>query len=91
MEIRDQEFTYEEVLLDKNKIPANQYSTQHGAEKIINDKKQILKKIKGKRFWRPIIFYLYEPGSSGKTGLVQELFCNELYNKPKKQHSNSNW
>ena len=91
MEIKDQEFTYEEVLLDKNKIPANWYSTPHGAEKIINDKKQILKKIKRKRFWRLIIFYLYGPEGSEKTGLVQELFCNELYDKPKKQCLNSNW
>ena len=53
MEIKDQEFTYEEVLLDKNKIPANWYSIPHGAKKIINDKKQILKKIKRKRFWHP--------------------------------------
>ncbi|CAG8809278.1 16463_t:CDS:2, partial [Gigaspora rosea] len=43
------------------------------------------------RFWRPVTFYLFGPGGSGKTGLVQELFSNELYDKPKKQRSGSNW
>ncbi|RIB02224.1 hypothetical protein C2G38_2228410 [Gigaspora rosea] len=36
-------------------------------------------------------FYLFGPGGSGKTELVQKLFSDELYNKPKKQQSGSNW
>ncbi|CAG8510350.1 3231_t:CDS:2 [Scutellospora calospora] len=30
-------------------------------------------------FWRPIVFYLYGPGGSRKTGLVNELFEDEFY------------
>ena len=44
-----------------------------------------------KRFWMPVVIYIYGPGGSGKSGLVQQLFRNQLYIKPKKQQNGSNW
>ncbi|CAG8745107.1 36565_t:CDS:1, partial [Racocetra persica] len=38
IKICDQELTYEQVVLDKNKIPANWFTTPTNAEKVINDK-----------------------------------------------------
>ncbi|CAG8500961.1 15412_t:CDS:2 [Dentiscutata heterogama] len=49
------------------------------------------RKKKVQRFWRPMVFYLFGPGGSGKSGLVQELFKDEFYDKHQKQRSGSNW
>ncbi|HEY6535382.1 MAG TPA: hypothetical protein VIY08_06230, partial [Candidatus Nitrosocosmicus sp.] len=46
---------------------------------------------KENRWWRPVTFYFYGPGDSGKSGIVTELFRHELYDKPKKQKRGSNW
>ncbi|CAG8755621.1 6408_t:CDS:2 [Gigaspora rosea] len=63
---------------------------KYNVEKIYEDLQQEKKK-ETYRFWRLVIFYLFGPGGSGKTGLVQELFSDELSDKPKKQQSGSNW
>ncbi|CAG8804904.1 14571_t:CDS:1, partial [Racocetra persica] len=42
-----------------------------------------------KRFWHPVTFYFYGSGGSRKSGLVTELFRDQLYaDKPKKQRNN---
>ncbi|CAG8754255.1 9776_t:CDS:2, partial [Cetraspora pellucida] len=55
-----------------------------------HDRERIKAELKGGRFWFPIVFYLWGPGGSGKTGLVTELFGDELYDKPEKGRSGSN-
>ncbi|CAG8456315.1 17465_t:CDS:2, partial [Dentiscutata heterogama] len=57
---------------------------------INNRQKEILNK-SIRRFWQPVTFYFYGDGSAGKSNLVQKLFFNELYSKPKKQKSESSW
>ncbi|RIB17497.1 hypothetical protein C2G38_2313592 [Gigaspora rosea] len=75
----------------KYNIEKVQYSHNYDGMKKIYEDLQQEKKKETRRFWRPVTFYLFGPGGSGKTGLVQELFSNELYDKPKKQRSGSNW
>ncbi|CAG8613062.1 3792_t:CDS:2, partial [Dentiscutata heterogama] len=48
-------------------------------------------KSQSKRFWHPLTFYFYSESGTGKSNLVQKLFCSEIYNKKKKQCSESNW
>ncbi|KAF0512008.1 hypothetical protein F8M41_018140 [Gigaspora margarita] len=55
--------------------------------RIYNDLQKDTKK-KGIRMWKPLTFYFFGLGSSGKSGLFQALFEDELYLKPKKQKMN---
>ncbi|RIB03797.1 hypothetical protein C2G38_2286557 [Gigaspora rosea] len=75
----------------KHNLEKVQYSHNYDGMKKIYEDLQQEKKKETCRFWRPVTFYLFGPGRSGKTGLVQELFSDELYDKPKKQRSGSNW
>ncbi|CAG8700493.1 28601_t:CDS:2, partial [Racocetra persica] len=79
IKICDQELTYEQVVLNKNKILANWFTTPTNAEKVINDKQKFLKKYKKKRFWCLLIFYCYGPGKTEKTGWFLELFHDIKY------------
>ncbi|CAG8722543.1 11836_t:CDS:2, partial [Cetraspora pellucida] len=62
-----------------------------GYEKMQKDKKTLKKRLREGRFWHPVVFYFYGPGGSGKSGLVTELFGNELFNKQEKMRSGSSW
>ncbi|RIB29671.1 hypothetical protein C2G38_2027539 [Gigaspora rosea] len=71
---------------NKDKIPY--CKSYEKMTRIYNDLQKEKKKKKGDRFWHPLTFYFYSLGGSGKSGLVTELFRNELYKKPKKQRNN---
>ncbi|CAG8727851.1 3606_t:CDS:2, partial [Cetraspora pellucida] len=43
------------------------------------------------RFWKPLVFYFYGPSKSGKTGLIYELFREELYEKQEKSKNGYDW
>ncbi|RIB24503.1 hypothetical protein C2G38_2168352 [Gigaspora rosea] len=75
----------------KHNVEKVRYSHNYDGMKKIYEDLQQEKKKETRQFWRPVTFYLFGPGGSGKTGLVQELFSDELYDKPKKQRSGSNW
>ncbi|CAG8745975.1 5421_t:CDS:2 [Gigaspora rosea] len=75
----------------KHNVEKVRYSHNYDGMKKIYENLQQEKKKETHRFWRPVTFYLFGPGGSEKTGLVQELFSDELYDKPKKQQSGSNW
>ncbi|CAG8691418.1 14018_t:CDS:2, partial [Racocetra persica] len=91
IEIHEQELIYEQVVLDKNKILANWFTIPTNAEKVINDKQKFLKKYKGKRFWHLLTFYYYKPSGAEKSEWFLELFHDKLYDKPKKQQTNSSY
>ncbi|CAG8786760.1 17007_t:CDS:2, partial [Gigaspora rosea] len=75
----------------KHNLEKVRYSQNYdGIKKIYEDLQQENKK-EIHRFWRPVTIYFYGPGGSRKTGLIQELFSEELYDKPKIQRSESNW
>ncbi|CAG8610273.1 13068_t:CDS:2, partial [Cetraspora pellucida] len=68
--IRDEGITYEEIILNPEKYaPLTWLQAPSGYEKMQKDKKALKKRLKGGRFWRPVVFYLYGPGGSGKSGL----------------------
>ncbi|CAG8712087.1 32320_t:CDS:2, partial [Racocetra persica] len=85
IKIYNQELAYEQVVLDKNKILANWFTTPTNTEKVINDKQKFLKKYKRKGFWYPLTFYCYRPSGVGKTKyLIDEFYTkidwNEIIN-----------
>ncbi|CAG8808250.1 15759_t:CDS:2, partial [Racocetra fulgida] len=74
----------------KDLLPRSWLRSLKDLEYLIKKEKEI-REANIKRFWRPCGIYLFGPGGSGKSGLVQKLFREELYSKPQKQKSGSNW
>ncbi|RHZ88756.1 hypothetical protein Glove_21g279 [Diversispora epigaea] len=68
-----------------------EYGTPTKHRRIFTEKEINPKKLKREHFWRPVIFYFYGEGGSGKTGLVNKLFSNELYSKPDNQKAGKNY
>ncbi|CAG8822925.1 17854_t:CDS:2, partial [Cetraspora pellucida] len=89
--IRDDDITFKELILNPKDMPTTWFQNAKGALMIENARKKYLKLDRGHRFWHPLVFYFYGPGGSGKTGLVQELFGEEYYEKSKKMRSGSSW
>ncbi|CAG8830099.1 1384_t:CDS:1, partial [Cetraspora pellucida] len=90
--IRKENMSYEEIIMNAGtKAPLSWHQTPNGFEKIRKDMKYFRKLKRGGRFWRPVVFYLYGPGGSRKSGLVTELFGNELFDKQEKMRSGSSW
>ncbi|CAG8449277.1 8821_t:CDS:2 [Cetraspora pellucida] len=90
--IRDEMIPYEEIVMNPKKYASLGWmQTPNGYLQMEKDRKRIKKEKRGGRFWRPVLFYFYGPGGSGKTGLIMELFRNELYDKPEKGRSGTNF
>ncbi|CAG8756673.1 18258_t:CDS:2, partial [Racocetra fulgida] len=89
--IIENDLTIDDILKNKKKLlPWSWLRSLKDLEYLIKKEKEI-REANIKRFWRPCCIYLFGPGGSGKSGLVQKLFREELYSKPQKQKSGSNW
>ena len=89
--IIENNLTVEDILKNKKELlPRSWLRSLKDLEYLLKKEKEIRESVL-KRFWRPCVIYIFGPGGSGKSGLVQKLFREELYSKTKKQQNGSNW